>query len=164
VNTFRFVFAVLLLAPLPCVAQHPVIFDVSTVVVGSQRVNTLWAYASGKWSDADPDLGLDSTEIHCYKRFGFCELANASSLSRVASVGLFTFDILRWNASEMVAVDTSPLCVMNTLRFDFPAKKVSIRSTSKGETRDKVCRDPAAPTMATAFLTGAVRDSEPKTK
>jgi hypothetical protein len=133
-------------------AQQPLIFDASTVVVGSQRLETLYVYASGKWSDAGLDLGTNSTEIHCYKRFGFCEVASASTIFRLASVSLDTFDILRWDTSEMIAVDSSPICLVNTLRFDFVVKKVSISSTSKGETRDPFCKDLAP---STAFLTGA---------
>jgi hypothetical protein len=124
---FRCAYALLLLGALPCAGQKPSIFDVSTVVVGSQRLETLYTYAAGKWSDAGPDVGMISTEIHCYKRFGFCEVANASTspLTRgLASVSLTSFDILRWDASEMIAVDSSPICVVNTLRFDFVAKKV----------------------------------------
>jgi hypothetical protein len=73
---FRCAYALLLLGALPCAAQKPLIFDVSTVVVGSQRLETLWAFAEGKWSDAGPNVGINSTDIHCYKRFGFCEVAN----------------------------------------------------------------------------------------
>jgi len=145
-------------------AQQPLIFDVSTVVVGSQRLETLYAFASGKWSDAGPDVGIDSTDIHCYKRFGFCEVASASNSFKLASVSLSSFDILRWDASEMIAVDSSAICVVNTLRFDFAAKKVSISSASKGETRDKLCTGLTPSMMATAFLTGAIGETEQKTK
>src|SRR5579862_5583808 len=103
---FRCTYALLLLGALPCAAQKPLILDVSTVVVGSQRLETLWAFAEGKWSDAGPDIGINSTDIHCYQRFGFCEVASASSTSKLASVSLSSFDILRWDASEMIAVDS----------------------------------------------------------
>jgi hypothetical protein len=149
---FRCAYALLLLGALPCAAQKPLIFDVSTVVVGSQRLETLWAFAEGKWSDAGPNVGINSTDIHCYKRFGFCEVANAST-NGLAFVSLTSFDILRWDASEMIAVDSSPICMVNTLRFDFAAKKVSLSSTSKGETRDKFCTGLTPSMMATTFLT-----------
>jgi hypothetical protein len=145
-------------------AQQPLIFDVSTVVVGSQRLETLWAYAEGKWSDAGPNVEINSTAIHCYKRFGFCEVASASSSSRLASVSLSSFDILRWDTNEMIAVDSSPICLVNTLRFAFSAKKVSTSSASKGETRDKFCKDLTPSTTATAFLTGAIGETERKKK
>lgn len=161
---FRRACAFLLLGALPCLAQQPLIFDVSTVVVGSQRLETLWAFAEGKWSDAGPDVGTNSTAIHCYKRFGFCEVASASTSLRLTSVSLDGFDILRWDASEMIAVDSSPICQVNTLRFDFAAKKVSISSTSKGETRDKLCKDLTPSMTATAFLTGAINGGEPGRK
>jgi hypothetical protein len=160
---FRFAYAVSLLVILPCMAQQPLIFEVSTVVVGPQRVETLWAFAEGKWSDAGADVGINSTDIHCYKRFGFCEVASASTSSRLASVRLSSFDILRWDTTEMIAVDSSPICVVNTLRFDLAAKKVSISSTSKGETRDKLCN--LTPSMtATAFLTGVNGKTDSKKK
>jgi hypothetical protein len=52
---------------------------------------------------------------------------------------LNSFDILRWDETEMIAVDSSPICLVNTLRFDFIARKVSLSSASKGETKDKMC-------------------------
>jgi len=152
----RCAYALLLLIAVPCAAQQPLIFDVSTVVAGSQRLETLWAHAEGKWSDAGPEVAPNSTEIHCYKRFGFCEVAvaSASKTSRLASVSLSIFDILRWDTSEMIAVDSSPICVVNTLRFDFAAKNVSISSASNSETRDKFCKELTASDLATAFLIG----------
>jgi hypothetical protein len=36
---------------IPVAAQKPIIFDVSDVVVGAQRIPTLYLYAEGKWSD-----------------------------------------------------------------------------------------------------------------
>jgi hypothetical protein len=158
----RCAYALLLSGALPCMAQQPLIFDVSTVVIGSQRLETVWAYAEGKWSDAGPDVGINSTDIHCYKRFGFCEIASASSSSKLASVSLVSFDILRWNASEMIAVDSSPICLVNTLRFDFATRRVSISSTSKGETQARLCKDLTPSMSATAFLIGASREVEQK--
>jgi hypothetical protein len=143
-------------------AQQPLIFDVSTIVVGSPKFETLWAYAVGKWSDAGPDVGKISTEIHCYKRFGFCEVASASTSFRLASVSLVSFDILRWDTSEMIAVDSSPICLVSTLRFDFAAKKVSISSALKGETKDKFSKNLTPSMTATAFLTGANGETEQK--
>jgi hypothetical protein len=139
-------------------------YDVSTVVVGSQKLETPWAYAAGKWSDAGNKVGLDSTEIHCYQRLGFCEVASASSVLGEAFVSLTTFDILKWDTSELITADSSGLCVMNTLRFDFAAKKVSISSTSKGETRIEACKRLTPDMTATAFLTGAISDIGQKNK
>jgi hypothetical protein len=138
------------------VGQTPTIFDVSDVVAGAQRIDTRYFYATGKWSDDGNEAGINSVEIHCYKRFGFCEVAHAYSSFGKAWVSLDSFDILRWDNQELIAVDSSPICVVNTLRADFTAKKVSISSTSKAETRDKFCTamyaDPA--TFKTAFLMG----------
>jgi hypothetical protein len=145
-------------------AQQPLIFDVATVVVGPQRLATSWAFAAGKWSDAGADVGINSTEIHCYKSFGFCEVAEASASSGSAWVKLTSYDVLRWDTSELIAVDSSPVCLVNTLRFDFAAKKVSTSSTSKGVTRDKVCNAITASMTATAFLTGALGEPEQKKK
>src|ERR1700744_809249 len=89
-----------------CVAQKPVIFDVAPIVVGEQKLETLYFLAEGKWSDSDADIGGDSINIHCYKRFTICEVAEASTLDKQAWVRLTTFDILRWDTNEMIAVDT----------------------------------------------------------
>lgn len=160
----RCTYALLLLGALPCAGQKPLIFDVSTVVVGSQRLETLWAFAEGKWSDAGPDVGKNSTDIHCYKRFGFCEVASAASSLKLACVSLSSFDILRWDATELIAVDSSPICMVNTLRFDFAAKKVALSSTLKGETRDKFCTGLTPSMTATTFLTGALGEPEQREK
>jgi hypothetical protein len=64
----------------------------------------------------------------------------------------------------MIAVDSSPICLVNTLRFDFAAKKVSLSSTSKGETRDKFCKDLTPSDTATAFLTGGIGETGQKKK
>ncbi len=108
-------------------AQQPLFFQVSKIVIGSQRLETLWAHAQGKWSDAGDAVRSDSTEIHCYERFGFCDVSTASNSlpPRLASVGVESYDILRWDTNEMIAVDSSPICVVNTLRFDFANKKVT---------------------------------------
>jgi hypothetical protein len=160
----RLLTLVLLLGALPSMAQHPLILDVSTVVVGSERLETLYAFAMGKWSDAGDNVGNNSTEIHCYKRFGSCEVASASTFFGLASVSITSFDILRWDTSEMIAINSSPICLVNTLRFDFAAKKVSLSSTSKGETRDKFCKDLTPSDTATAFLTGAIGENGQKKK
>ncbi|MBZ5679036.1 MAG: hypothetical protein LAO24_02905 [Acidobacteriia bacterium] len=142
----------MLLAAVPAAAQEPEILDVSDVVVGSQRLETRYAFALGKWSDAGKDVGTNSTQIHCYKSFGFCEVARAYSMGAQAWVSLDSFDVLRWDDKEMIAVDSSPICLVSNLRFDFVAKKVSLSSTSKGETKDKICA--SVDTLKTAFLTG----------
>jgi hypothetical protein len=117
---------------------------------------------SGKWSDAGDDVGMRSCEIQCYKRFGFCNVATAFTVTGLASVDLTSFDILRWNTNEMIAVDSSPICMVNTLRFDLIAKKVSISSTSKDGTRDSFCNDVTPSRTATAFLTGAIGETGQK--
>jgi hypothetical protein len=142
-------------------AQEPEILDVSVVVVGPQKLETLWAYAMGKWSDAGKDVGTNSTQIQCYKRFGICEVASAYSMAGQAWVNLDTFDILRWDDREMISVDSSPTCVVNTLRFDFVSKKVSLSSTSKGETKDRLCKELVSATEHTAFLVGVKEELNP---
>jgi hypothetical protein len=134
--------------------QTPEILSVSQVVAGAQRTKTLYALTMGKWSDADDHLAVQSTEIHCYERFGFCEEADALYVGGQAGVNLNSFDILRWDKQELIAVDSSPICVVNTLRFDFAAKKVTITMSLKGETKDPFCKDMKA---TTAFL-GGVED------
>src|SRR5271170_6759447 len=131
--------------------QTPEILSVNQVVAGAQRTETLYAYAMGKWSDADDRLAVWSTEIHCYERFGFCEEADATYVGGQAGATLNSFDILRWDNRELIAVDSSPICVVNTLRFDFAAKKVTVTMALKGETKDPFCKDIKA---TTAFLGG----------
>lgn len=136
--------------------QTPQIFDVSDVVAGARRVETRYFFAVGKWSDDPKESSINSTELHCYERFGLCEMAHALSLNGQVVVSLDSFDILRWDNRELIAVDSSPICIVNTLRADFTAKKVSISSTSKGIKGNKICSsmdsDPSA--LKTAFLTG----------
>ena len=143
----------LLFTSVPAYTQNetPEILSVDHVVAGAQRITTLYAHAMGKWSDADKHLAVMSTEIHCYERFGLCEEADATYSGGSAGTSLSTFDILRWNGEELIAVDSSPICVVNTLRFDFKAKKVGITMASKGDTRDSHCKDVKA---TTAFLGG----------
>lgn len=131
--------------------QTPLIFSESDVVVGPQRIETRYLYAAGFWSDGDKSLTADSVEIHCYKRFGFCEDAEAVV---GGGVSLNSYDILRWDSQELIAVDNSAICVVNTLRFDLVAKKVSSSSVQKTDSlanRDQFCKDLVIPT---AFLGG----------
>ena len=134
--------------------QTPEIFFVSFGPVGAQKTETLYAHAMGKWSNADDHLAVWSTEIDCYEHFGFCEEADATYFFGEAGATLNSFDILRWDKRELIAVDSSPICVVNTLRFDFAAKKVSMTMALKGETKDPFCKDAKA---TTTFL-GGVED------
>jgi hypothetical protein len=147
------VFAVVLLSAILVQAQDqtPEIFSVNQVVAGAKKIDTLYVHAVGKWSDADDHLAVFSTEINCYERFGFCDEADATYFAGQAGATLNGFDILRWDKQELIAVDSSPICVVNTLRFDFAAKKVTITASLKGETKDPFCKDMKA---TTAFLSG----------
>jgi hypothetical protein len=140
--------------------QKPMVLDESTVVAGTQRTPTQYLYAMGKWSDATDAALSNSTQIHCYQAFGFCEVASADSVGGGVYVRLDTFDILRWDRNELIAVDSSPICVANTLRIDFRAKNVALSSTSKGETRDPMCKE--AEKTPTAFLGGAIDEIKKK--
>lgn len=136
--------------------QTPEIMDVSDVIVGAQKLDTTYLLAIGQWSDSSDATSVYSTEIHCYKRFGFCEVASADSDSSGGPASVFmsmeSFDIVRWDEREMIAIQSSPICLVNTLRADFVKHKVTLSSTSKGETKDKMCK----PTeTSSAFLGGA---------
>jgi len=148
------VLAQMLLLALCGVAQKTEIFSVSDVTAGSKKLETRYFYAMGKWSDAGPDVGISSTEIHCYARFGFCEVASAYSMGGQAQVNFDSYNILRWDAQEMIAVDSSTICIVNTVRVDFVAKKVSISSTSKGKTDNRICKEMESTMPGTAFLIG----------
>jgi hypothetical protein len=135
---------------IPVAAQKPIIFDVSNVVMGAQRTPTLWLFAEGKWSDAGEHVGPGSTEIQCYKSFGFCDVANAFETFGVAGVSLTSFDILRWDSKEIIAVDSSPICTVDTLRADLNTKRITLSSSDKGVTTDPLCK--GSEKLSTAVL------------
>jgi hypothetical protein len=131
-------------------AQTPEIFDVSVVVVGAKRIDTLYFLAEGRWSDADTPAVL-STEIHCYKTFALCEEAQAHLVVGQAAVGLDEYDIIRWDTKELIAVDSTPPCVVRTLRADFGTRGVTKTMALKGGVKDHSCDGFEA---STAFLGG----------
>jgi hypothetical protein len=127
-------FIMLFLASIACAQMHPEIFDVSDVVMGAQRLPTKYLYAAGAWSDASEMENALSVQIECYKRIALCNVARAL-VNGVGpgSVGteLDGFDILRWDEREMIAIDSSAICVVNTIRADFIAKTITISSAKK---------------------------------
>jgi len=130
--------------------QTPDPFTVTEVVVGSRHIKTLYLYAAGQWSyDVASTSGPATTYIHCYEKLGICEDAEAYSSAGKTSASLTTYDIVRWDSREMIAVDSSSVCAANMLRVDFAAKKVSLSSNAKG-TQDKACENLKLP--PTAFL------------
>jgi len=137
---------------IPVAAQKPIIFDVSNVVVGAQKIQTLYLFAEGKWSDAGEHIGADSTQIQCYKSLGFCDVANAFETVGEANVDLTAFDILRWDSKEIIAVDSSPICIVNTLRVDLITKRITLSSSDKGVTKDPFCK--GSDKLSTAVLWG----------
>ncbi|MGA2635535.1 MAG: hypothetical protein ABSF16_14970 [Terracidiphilus sp.] len=141
------------LVVIPVAAQKPVIFDVSNVVIGAQRIPTLYLYAEGKWSDAGDHIGSLSTQIQCYKALGFCDVATAFTFGVEANVSLDSFDILRWDGREIIAVDSSPPCIVRTLRADLVAKSITLSSTYKGSREKPACKDKDWPD-STAVLWG----------
>ncbi len=130
--------------------QTPFVFDVGEVVVGAKRIETLSFGAVGRWSDADT-AGVQSTEIHCYRRFAWCEEAQALLVDGEALVVVDEFDIIRWDTKELIAVDSSPPCVVRTLRADFGTKGVTKTMAQKGGVKDHSCDGFEA---STAFLGG----------
>jgi hypothetical protein len=161
----QFLFGFVLALAIPVAAQKPIIFDVSNVVMGAQRIPTLWLFAEGKWSDAGDHIGPDSTQIRCYKSFGFCDVANAKADFGDATVSVDSFDILRWDGKEIIAVDSSSICVVNTLRVDLVTKRITLSSSDKGETKDPFCK--GSDKLSTAVLWGVedtVKDAINKAK
>lgn len=146
-----FVFIVSVLA-IPVAAQKPITFDVSNVVVGAKKIQTLYLFADGKWSDAGEHLGALSTEVRCYKSFGFCDVGSAEWNGSEAFVSLSDYDILRWDANVIVAVDSSPICIVNTLRVDLVTKRITLSSSDKGVTKDPFCK--GSDKLSTAVLWG----------
>ena len=137
---------------IPVAAQKSDIFFVSQVVVGAQRIPTLYLWANGKWSDAGDHIGPLSTEIQCYKSLGFCNVANAIEVVGAANVYLGSFHILRWDSKEIIAVDSSPICIVSTLRVDLDAKRITLSSSDKGVTKDPLCK--GSDKLSTAVLWG----------
>jgi hypothetical protein len=135
----RFFAGLCLIIAVSASAQKPWIFDVSNVVIGAQKIPTLYFFAVGKWSDAGEHLGLDSTEIQCYKALGFCNVASSHLIGTEANVSLDGFDILRWDNAEIIAVDSSPMCLVATIRADLKAKSVSLSTAGKGINKDQGC-------------------------
>jgi hypothetical protein len=128
---------------IPVAAQKPMVFDVSNVVVGAQRIPTLALLASGKWSNAGDRAGSLSTEIHCYKSLGFCDVAHVFTTGLDvgdANVALDSFDILRWDSHEMIAVDSSEICIVSTIRVDLVTKRVTLSFSDKGVTKYPSCK------------------------
>ena len=148
-------FTVLFLASTTHAQKHPEIFDVSDVVIGAQRLPTRYLYAAGAWSDASEIENALSVQIECYKRIDLCNVARAVVAGQgPGSVGvvLDAFDILRWDEREMLAVDSSAICVINTIRADFVAKTITINSAKKATKladEDPFCTDVD---QSTAFL------------
>ena len=128
------VLAALFLACTAHAQKHPEIFDQSEVVFGAQRLPTRYLYAAGAWSDASEMENALSVQIECYKRIDFCHVARAVVVGEgPGSVGVVLdgFDILRWDEREMIAVDSSPICIVNTIRADFVEKTLTISSAKK---------------------------------
>jgi hypothetical protein len=149
----------------PAAAQKPIIFDVSDVVVGAQRIPTLYLFAEGKWSDSGEHIGAASTQIQCYKSLGFCDVANAFETFSEANVDLTAFDILRWDSKEIIAVDSTPICIANTLRVDLVTKRITLSSSDKGVTKDPFCK--GSEKLSTAVLWGmddVIKDAIEKAK
>jgi hypothetical protein len=71
----------------------------------------------------DSTRGHLSTQIQCYKSLSFCDVANATADSGQADVSLDQFDIRRWDAKEIIAVDSSAICLVSTLRVDLVEKR-----------------------------------------
>jgi hypothetical protein len=148
-------FTALCLASIAHAQMHPEIFDVSDVVMGGQRLPTRYLYAAGAWSDASEMENALSVQIECYKRVDLCNVARAVVVGQgPGSVGVVLdgFDILRWDEREMIAVDSSAICVVNTIRADFMAKTITISSAKKGTElaeKDPFCKDVD---QSTAFL------------
>lgn len=137
----------------PMTAQEPVVFDVSNVVVGAQRIPTLYLYAAGKWSDAGDNSGGLSMEIQCYKRLGFCAVAHAFTSGDGANVALDSFDILRWDRTEIIAVDSSAICIVSTIRVDLATKRITLSSSDKGQSTNPFCK--GSDKLSTAVLWGS---------
>ena len=151
------VFVALALA-VPVAAQTRTIFDVSNVVVGANKIPTLYLFAQGKWSDAGENDGAASTQIFCYKSLGLCEVANAhwSEIGSGANVSLTTFEINSWDSNEIIAMEDSPTCisygVVTTLSADLKNKRITLSYSDNGVKKIAFCM--ASGKHSTAVLWG----------
>ncbi len=149
------VVAVIFLSVLAHAQKHPEIFDVSDVVLGARRLPTKYLYAVGAWSDASEMENAMSVQIQCYKVIDFCQVARALIVGQgpgSVGVSLDGFDILRWDERELIAVDTSAICIVNTIRADFVARTITLSSAKQGTEmaeKDPFCKNMDLPT---AFL------------
>lgn len=157
-NMKTLILSALIALTLNAETPQPLGFDISTVRIAATGLVTPWVFAEGKWSDGGPKLEVNSTEIHCYQRLGFCSVATAFVGFDKASVMLNDFDILRWDEHEIIAVDSSPTCAVNTIRFDLDKKTVTISGTMKAPPTNafsrRLCKATKADITSTAFLTG----------
>jgi hypothetical protein len=113
------IFTLLYFAPTAFAQKHPTLFSVSDIVVGAQKLDTGYLHAVGAWSDASEMESAFSVEIECLKRFGFCTAAEARAYGQgpgSVRVMLWSYDILRWDDREMIALVSDGLCVVSTLR------------------------------------------------
>jgi hypothetical protein len=139
--------------PNPKAGPHPEEFQIVNVVVGAKRIPTFWFHAAGKWwPDVDsadsPLVGPISAEIRCFKAFEFCERVGAIIAPGPHTVVVVQdFDVLRWDSTEIIAVDSEETCDVLTLRIEFSKERVSLDRAPKGN----VCPGEIA---STSFLEG----------
>jgi len=150
---------VVLVLAIPAAAQMRTIFDVSNVVVGANKIPTLYLFAEGKWSDAGENDGAASTQIFCYKSLGICEVANAhwsGLIGSGANVNLTTFEIQRWDSNVIIAKEDSPIClsygVVTTLSADLKTKRITLSYSDNGVKKIAFCM--ASGKHSTAVLWG----------
>jgi hypothetical protein len=147
------------------VAQTPAVFDLSDVVVGTKQIDTTFFLTIGKWSDAsrcsdEAKVFTPSTEIHCYKAFSFCDEANAISVRGQPSLDTTSYNILRWDAKEIVAVNSEAPCIEDTLQVDFDARRVTATRALKHKPNDPWCKTFSTKDERVAFLEGMKEELE----
>src|ERR1039458_1675691 len=71
---------------------------------------------------------------------------------KAEAVEILHIYILRWDSKEIIAVDSSPICIVNTLRVDLITKRITLSSSDKGVTKDPFCK--GSDKLSTAVLWG----------
>lgn len=90
-------------------------------------VDDKYVSASGTWviegdSQAYP---LQTTEIICERELMRCTSATAQIMGRGLHVNLDTYEVVEWEKTHIVFVDTAPTCATYVFTIDFPTKAVS---------------------------------------
>ena len=139
----------------------PVIFlPPSLVTFDYVHRKVLQTGATGTWF---PDgNGVMSTHMDCFRGFFCVEATAILSAMKQPAVNLDYYRITRWDVAGLSAYDDSPICVVNTLHFDFASQTVTSTRTLKkdlGKFKDDPFCKAFFPPKTTHTLGGALHEN-----